>query len=147
MTSSSTSAAASFGPRFTGWSSLELCLFWLEINVIDLKERIAANKLLIARKKVVLPVKLRLLVCRLKSGFTVTYFLHKRNHRKLLLRKIRSMIYSLSYNDRILCETVSKVSRTDVLAFLNEAIQISDVPDVVKGEVLVDSRGRGSFQR
>ena len=57
------------------------------------------------------------------------------------------MIYSLSYNDRILCETVSKVSRTDVLAFLNEAIQISDVPDVVKGEVLVDSRGRGSFQQ
>jgi len=73
MTSSSTSAAASFGPRFTDWSSLELCLFWLEINVIDLKERIAANKVLIARKKVVLPVKLRLLVCRLKSGFTVRH--------------------------------------------------------------------------
>jgi len=35
----------------------------------------------------------------------------------------------------------------DVLAFLNKAIQISDVPDVEKGEVLVDSRGRGSFQR
>jgi hypothetical protein len=30
---------------------------------------------------------------------------------------------------------------------LNEAIQISDVPDVVKGEVLVDSRGQGSFQQ
>ena len=49
-------------------------MFWLEINVIDLKERIAANKVLIARKKDVLPVKLRLLVCRLKSGFTVKYF-------------------------------------------------------------------------
>jgi hypothetical protein len=48
------------------------------------------------------------------------------------MRRIRAIIYSLSYNDRILCETVSKVSRTDVLAFLNEAIRISDVPDVVK---------------
>jgi hypothetical protein len=26
-------------------------------------------------------------------------------------------------------------------------VQVSDVPDVVKGEVLVDSRGQGSFQR
>lgn len=65
----------------------------------------------------------------------------------MLLRKIRAIIYSLSYDDRIMCETVSKASRIDVLAFLNEAIQISDVPDVEKGEVLVDSRGRGSFQK
>jgi hypothetical protein len=72
---------------------------------------------------------------------------HKRSEKKLLLRKIRAIIYSLSYNDQIVCETVSKASRVDVLAFLNEAIQISDVPDVEKGEVLVDSRGRGSFQR
>jgi hypothetical protein len=72
---------------------------------------------------------------------------HKRSQEKLLLRKIRRIIYSLSYNDRIICETVSKVSRSDVLAFLNQAIQVSDVPDVEKGEVLVDSRGTGSFQR
>ena len=64
-----------------------------------------------------------------------------------MLRKIRAIIYSLSYNDQIICETVSKASRVDVLAFLNQAIQISDVPDVEKGEVLVDSRGHGSFQR
>jgi hypothetical protein len=72
---------------------------------------------------------------------------HKRSEKKLLLRKIRGIIYSLSYNDQIMCETVSKVSRQDVLAFLNVAICVSDVPDVEKGEVLVDSRGRGSFQR
>jgi len=72
---------------------------------------------------------------------------HKRSEHKLLLRRIRAIIYSLSYNDQIVCETVSKASRVDVLAFLNKAIQISDVPDIEKGEVLVDSRGRGSFQR
>lgn len=73
--------------------------------------------------------------------------MHKRSEKKLLLRKIRRIIYSLSYNDVVMCETVSKVSRVDVLTFLNKAIQISDVPDIEKGEVLVDSRGEGSFQR
>jgi len=72
---------------------------------------------------------------------------HKRSEKKLLLRKIRAIIYSLSYNDQIMCETVSKVSRVDVLAFLNQVVQLSDVPSVEKGEVLVDSRGRGSFQQ
>jgi hypothetical protein len=72
---------------------------------------------------------------------------HKRSQEKLLLRKIRRIIYSLSYNDRIICETVSKVSRREVLALLNQPVQLSDVPDVEKGEVLVDSRGTGSFQR
>ena len=42
---------------------------------------------------------------------------------------------------------VSRVSRSDVVALLNEPVQVGLVPDVEKGEVLVDSRGRGSFQR
>jgi hypothetical protein len=71
---------------------------------------------------------------------------HEMSKQKLLLRKIRALIYSLSYNDVLLCETVSKVSRVDVLAFLKKAVQVSDMPDVEKGDVLVDSRGRRSFQ-
>lgn len=71
---------------------------------------------------------------------------HERSKQKLLLRKIRALIYSLNYNDVLLCETVSKVSRVDVLAFLKKAVQVSDMPDVEKGDVLVDSRGRRSFQ-
>ena len=53
----------------------------------------------------------------------------------------------MSYNDRLICETVSKTSMQDVLAFLTEAVQLSDIPDVEKGEVLVNARGTGSFQR
>jgi len=79
--------------------------------------------------------------------FGRVFMVHRRSEKKLLLRKIRGIIYSLSYDDRLICETVSKVSRVDVLTFLDQAIQISDVPDVEKGEVLVDSRGQGSFQR
>jgi hypothetical protein len=64
-----------------------------------------------------------------------------------LQRQVRRIIFALSYTDRIVCETVSKTTREDVLAFLNKAVQLSDVPDVLKGEVLVDPRGQGSFQR
>jgi hypothetical protein len=72
---------------------------------------------------------------------------HKRSKDKLLQRQIRRTIYLRSFTDRLACETVSKVSREDVLSLLAQPVCLSDVPDVEKGEVLVDSRGLGSFQR
>ncbi|MGA2308575.1 MAG: hypothetical protein ABSG57_03375 [Candidatus Bathyarchaeia archaeon] len=42
---------------------------------------------------------------------------------------------------------MSLLSRVAVLGLLEEPVEVSLVPDVQKGEVLVDSRGRGSFQR
>ena len=64
------------------------------------------------------------------------------------MRKIRGIIYSNSFNDKTLWETVSWISRRGILELLHESeLCISDVPDVEKGEVLADSRGRGSFQR
>jgi len=38
------------------------------------------------------------------------------------------------------------LSKTDILGQVAGPIQICLVPDVEKGEVLVDSRGEGSFQ-
>ncbi len=72
---------------------------------------------------------------------------HKRSKDKLLQRQIRRIIYSQSYSDRLISETVSQISREDVMAFLDQPVCVSDVPDVENGEVLVDSRGTGSFQR
>jgi hypothetical protein len=40
-----------------------------------------------------------------------------------------------------------QVKRLDVIGVLGEAAQLSLIPDIEKGEVLVDSRGQGSFQR
>jgi hypothetical protein len=40
----------------------------------------------------------------------------------------------------------SLVSRADLLSIVGSGVRVSDVPDIVKGEVLVDSRGEGSFQ-
>jgi hypothetical protein len=63
-------------------------------------------------------------------------------------RQIRKLIFTFAYNDPVLCETVSRLDRVDVLGLLNApAIEVHHVPDIVRGEVLVDSRGTGSFQR
>ena len=39
------------------------------------------------------------------------------------------------------------MTRVDVMGRLSGPIDVCDVPDVEKGEVLADSRGRGSFQK
>jgi len=75
------------------------------------------------------------------------FMVHKRSRDKFLRRQIRRVIYLRSYDDRIACETVSKVSREDVLSLLAQPVCLGDAPNVEKGEILVDSRGTGSFQR
>jgi hypothetical protein len=76
---------------------------------------------------------------------------HKRSEeavqKRLLKMRVHSLIFEASFHDNIRCETVSRLSRADVLSLLNGPVKVSDVPDIVKGEVLVDSRGQGSFQR
>jgi len=52
-----------------------------------------------------------------------------------------------SFHDSTRCETVSRLSRVDLLGLVGAPVQVSDIPDVEKGEVLTDSRGMGSFQR
>jgi hypothetical protein len=59
------------------------------------------------------------------------------------------LIFQHSFQDPLRAETVCKLSPDDILGKLAGPIpvQVCDVPDVMKGEVLVDSRGQGSFQR
>jgi len=71
---------------------------------------------------------------------------HKHSEAKLQERKARAYIFSTAFMDRIQCETVCKVNRVDVLAILQEPVIVSSVPQVEHGEVLLDSRGTGSFQ-
>jgi len=77
---------------------------------------------------------------------------HKRSEeaveRRHVKRRLRSLILASSFRDIWRCESVSLVSRVDILGSGGTGVvQVSDVPDVEKGEVLVDSRGQGSFQR
>jgi hypothetical protein len=72
---------------------------------------------------------------------------HRRSHNKLLTRRVRALIFNSAFVDAKKAETVCRLNRVDVLSMLNGVIDVSLVPPVVKGEVLVDSRGTGSFQR
>ncbi len=73
--------------------------------------------------------------------------MHKRNINKLQERKIQTIILRNSHYDRKVCEVISKITRSDVMAQLNEPIEVHLVPDIEKGEVLFDTRGSGSLQR
>jgi len=73
---------------------------------------------------------------------------HKRSFNKLQRRIIRNLIFKNAYIDKYRGEVVSRVSRLDVLGLLNcEGFNVYLIPDVEKGEVLIDCRGKGSLQQ
>ena len=72
-----------------------------------------------------------------------------RSEKGKLKQQVRRYIYTTSYLDPIMAETVCRVGRLEVIEFactLNAEVSLSVVPDVEKGLILSDSRGRGAFQ-
>ena len=67
---------------------------------------------------------------------------HQRSLEANIRRLAKRLLLSLSFRDRRQAETVNILSAKDVISELGQAPF-----DVVRGEVLVDSRGRGSFQK
>ena len=61
--------------------------------------------------------------------------------------RLRSLVLQRSFRDFERCESVCLLTRVDLLAVAGPEVQVCDVPDVERGEVLVDSRGEGSFQQ
>jgi hypothetical protein len=72
---------------------------------------------------------------------------HKRCREGKQRKLARIIILSSSFRDRIKHETVCRLSRADVLVSLTCPVDVDVVPDVEVGEVLMDSRGEGSFQK
>jgi hypothetical protein len=73
--------------------------------------------------------------------------MHKRSNERLLERKIRGLIFRHSHHDYKRAESVCKITRVEIADLLHEPLLLRIIPDVEKGEVLIDSRGQGSFQR
>jgi hypothetical protein len=73
---------------------------------------------------------------------------HRRSKDSLLKRQIRGLIFTNARQDRQRAETVNMLSSSEIVSALAGPVEpeLCDVPQVVKGEVLVDSRGQGSFQ-
>lgn len=67
----------------------------------------------------------------------------------LLRNAAREEIKKSSFFDRELGELICKTSRVEIIGSFSAgtAVCLSEVPDVVHGEVLEDSYGRGTFQR
>ena len=72
--------------------------------------------------------------------------LHRRSEKKLQERLVRALVFASAFVDTVRSETVCRVDRVDLLQALNGPVDVSQIPDVEKGEVLIDSRGTGSFQ-
>jgi len=75
---------------------------------------------------------------------------HRRSPRAKLKQAVRQYIFRTSFQDPILAESICRVNREELLGYastLSLEVTVSDVPDIEKGLVLSDSRGRGSFQK
>jgi hypothetical protein len=75
------------------------------------------------------------------------FLVHKRSEKTLLRRRIHRLIFNNSHRDCRRAEMVCMISRVEVAGLLHEPLEFHVIPDVENGEVLVDSRGQGSFQR
>ena len=67
--------------------------------------------------------------------------------KRLAKRILRSLALERGFHDVERCETVCLLSRMELIGLAGPIVQIGDVPNIERGEVLVDSRGEGSFQR
>jgi len=74
---------------------------------------------------------------------------HLRSKEKRQERDARRFILDTSFHDPIMAETISRVSDTMIVAHLDALYPGTPPPEinVVRGEVLIDSRGRGTFQK
>ena len=70
---------------------------------------------------------------------------HKRSEASQQRRFIKQLVLQSAFYDRQRCETVCRTTGMEVLALLSGPVEVGDVPDVAKGEVLVDSRGQGEY--
>lgn len=79
---------------------------------------------------------------------------HLRSQESMQRRSVKRYIFTHSFNDFLQGETVNRVDWDQVEAHLQvlyEKVVVHDVDvvadDLVLGEILSDSRGKGSFQK
>jgi len=78
---------------------------------------------------------------------------NKRSEKGKIKQEIRRLIYTTSFQDSILAETVCRVSKEELdglkwtlMAQFGGTDLDVRVPNVEKGLILSDSRGKGAFQ-
>lgn len=76
---------------------------------------------------------------------------HKRSLEARQRRATRRLILEMAYRDKLRAETINRLSRNELVNLVSKMfggrVHLGAIPMVEVGEVLCDSRGRGSFQR
>ena len=74
---------------------------------------------------------------------------HRRSPASRQRRAARRYIINHAYHDRTQAESVARTPRKEVLTFLQSLFEGVDLSalNIEQGEVLADSRGRGSMQQ
>jgi hypothetical protein len=73
-------------------------------------------------------------------------------HKRSQTSMARSFMLKEAFWDRQRSESINVISTEQVIGHIstcvgaNEAVQLSDIPNLEKGAVLCDSRGQGAFQ-
>jgi len=70
--------------------------------------------------------------------------------RRMQRKAARKYIFTMSFNDTLIAESISRTDPAEVQAFLGEAFGVceqSAVPCTFKGVVLSDAYGNGVFQK
>jgi len=74
----------------------------------------------------------------------------QRSPESIELRAAKRICYRTAYRDRILKETVCQQNHDELvheLRALIDGVQMSEVPDVFPGVVLLDTHGTGAFDQ
>lgn len=76
---------------------------------------------------------------------------HKRSFSAIQRRAAKRFISLMAYRDKFTAETINKISVKDIIDYpagkFDGRVSLGAIPRIEVGEVLYDSRGRGSFQR
>ena len=79
---------------------------------------------------------------------------HKRTPEKVRERsqkfQAKKLVWKQSYKDPILAETICRTNKDQIQSFLSEEFgycQLGDVPDVMCGLIISDSRGDGFYNK
>ena len=64
-----------------------------------------------------------------------------------MIRAVRGIIRDRCFYDREKREEINLLTRREVLGILQSSMPVWLVPDLTRGEVLIDTRGEGTLQR
>jgi len=74
----------------------------------------------------------------------------RRSVKSLQRRLAKKIVFRQAYHDQEIKEIINRTTPEWIMQVLNQVygyVEVGAIPELEQGEVLVDSRGKGSFQK